>query len=1184
VHAITQALDANPLAVGVIVAALLVGLLLAVTRIVGDLGERKRTDQALRNTAERLQLESQRLLALHRASTVLAAQTADAGAVLDEVLRSAVSLTGATSGSLYRWDPQAGLLRSVRNRDISESHATPDVRPGEGLAGTTFSNGEPLIVNDYPTWRSATATALASGMRAGLGVPLMRGGKCLGVLIVRVYDGNPTSFTDDDARIAALFATQAAEALLTADAFDEQRRAALHDALTGLPNRVLLQDRLQQEIERAREESCPIALMVVDLDRFKEINDTFGHRAGDLLLQQIGPRFHTILRDADVLARLGGDEFAILLPRTDAEAAQHIAARLLGGFEQPFDLDGATVQLGCSLGIALYPDHGTDPETLLRHADMAMYLAKADRVGWATYSPERDRFSPDRVALVADLRRAIDHDELVLQYQPQVDVRSGAFVAVEALMRWHHPQRGLLAPNTFIPLAEQTQLIRPLTRWAIRAALRQSVAWQSTGLPVRVAVNLSAHDVQDSGLPEVVAELLATSGAVPEHLQLEITESSLLGDPGRAQANLARLRALGVRIAIDDFGIGYSSLSYLQQLSVDELKIDKSFVQRMAADEGARSIVRAIIDLADDLGLAVVAEGVEDRATWDVLAALGCDLAQGYYFSPALPATDLTAWVDGLPHRTLNQTERSHAEAALTQRVRERGGRLTAEQEFIARKRTEGALRESEERLRLAVEAADVAIWDWNLLEDGDGPLLSGTHPDDRPLIAAAVAAAVSSSDELQLEHRIFAEDGSVRWIARKGRVFRDPAGRAVRMLGTDVDVTERKDGEQQREVLAKTEKLRALGQLASGIAHDLNQSFLLIAGNGELVRQALDDDQSHADLGVAREALYTMTQAAMDGGETVKRLLTFARSQPEGDAQEVRIDELLLEVARLTAPRWRDAAQVEGRPISVDVQTDGNTTVTGWIAGLQQALTGLVFNAIDALPSGGTIRLAARQVDEHEVVVEVTDSGIGMSPEVRARSFEPFFTTKGTRGTGLGLAQVFGIVERHRGRVEVDSSPGRGTTLRLFLPAATSVAQADSASPPIAAASVQRLRILAVDDEPLIGKMVVRLLRPEGHSVVTAISGEEAIERLRHESFDLVLSDVGMGAGMNGWELAEQVRRHWPQLGFVLATGWGAQIDMLEARNKGIDAVLAKPYRPDELLRVLAQVGRAIQSLDAAA
>jgi diguanylate cyclase (GGDEF)-like protein len=611
------------------------------------------------------------MLALHRASTALAGPTADTDAVLDEVLRNAVLLVGGTSGSLHRWDSEAEVLRAVSNRDVSERHATPDIRPGDGIVGQTFSRGEPLIVNDYRSWEHARGPARTGKLCAALGVPLMRTGKCLGVLTLRVYGDDPKRFTEDDARIASLFANQATEVLVTADAFEEQRRVAQHDALTGLPNRVLLQQRLHAAIDSSPDgPSRPFALMILDLDRFKEVNDTLGHHSGDALLEQIGPRLLSVLRESDTLARLSGDEFALLLPATDGEAAQAIVQRLRSSLEAPFTMQSAQIEVGGSFGIALYPDHGTDCDTLLRRADMAMYIAKSDGSGWAMYSAERDNYSPDRLALAADLRHAVERDELVLHYQPQVDVRTGRFVSVEALMRWQHPERGLVAPDTFIPLAEQTQLIRSFTRWAIASALKQSAAWRSAGKTIPVAVNLSAHDVQDQGLPGIVSELLREHRASPDQLRLEITEGSLLADPERARENLTALRALGVHIAIDDFGTGYSSLNYLQQLPVDELKIDKSFVQRMATDEGAQSIVRAVIDLAHDLGLGVIAEGVEDHQTWEVLAALGCDMAQGYYFSRPIVAESIIGWID---------TPRPETRPALIVDGREGGLRLTGD-------------------------------------------------------------------------------------------------------------------------------------------------------------------------------------------------------------------------------------------------------------------------------------------------------------------------------------------------------------------------------------------------------------------------------------------------------------------------------------------------------------------------
>jgi EAL domain-containing protein (putative c-di-GMP-specific phosphodiesterase class I)/signal transduction histidine kinase len=793
----------------------------------------------------------------------------------------------------------------------------------------------------------------------------------------------------------------------------------------------------------------------------------------------------------------------------------------------------------------------------------------------ATYELDADRHFPERLTLRADLRRAIDGGELVLFYQPQVDVRTGALAAAEALIRWQHPQRGLLAPDEFIPLAEQTRLIRTVSRWVLGAALRQCAEWRAAGLSIPVAVNLSAHDLQDASLPEVVSDLLRSCGVPPEYLRVEITESSLMVDPARARDVLGRLRGLGVKIAIDDFGTGYSSLAYLKDLPVDELKIDRSFVHDMGTDAGARAIVRAIIDLAEDLGLHVVAEGVEDRATWETLSAQGCEAAQGYYFAPPLRAADMAGWAAGLRDWRLEE-ERAQLEAALAARVSERGARLAAEEEFIARKQTESALRAGQERLSLALSQAGMVTCDWDIVNStwvwaGDGDALLGVppgtldhrprtllecvHAEDRPAVDKALADAVQLGRDVQIEHRVLRPDGTVRWFACSGRVYRDPSGKAVRLLFTDMDITERKAAEHQRQALAQAEKLRAVGQMASGVAHDLNQSLGLIAGYGDLALRALA--AAPMDTEALREALPIISQAATDGGQTVRRLLTLSRVQPEGECQRVDMGALVREVAQLTAPRWRDATQADGRPINLQVETEGETSVDGWPVSLREALTNLIFNAVDALPTGGSIRLSARRLGEH-IIVEVTDSGLGMSAEVRERIFEPFFT-------GLGLAQVFGVVEQHHGKVVVESTPGAGTTFQISLLAASSTTVSQS-SAQMSVATVRPLRVLAVDDEPAMGNMVRRILRPRGHAVVTATSAEEALQRLASQPFDVMISDVGMGPGMNGWELVERARPSWPDMRIVLATGWGAAIDEAEARTRGVDAVIAKPYHPADI------------------
>jgi diguanylate cyclase (GGDEF)-like protein len=529
---------------------------------------------------------------------------------------------------------------------------------------------------------------------------------------------------------------------------------AFHDVLTSLPNRTWLRAELERMLDPVADNSEPFALLLMDLDRFKEVNDTLGHQSGDLLLQQVGPRFRAELLEMDLLARLGGDEFAVLLPRADAERACAVAERLLRALERPFEIDCSEVELGGSIGVALHPEHGNDADALLRRADIAMYSAKEAHSGVALYESQADLHSPERLRLLADLRRAIEGGELVLHYQPQVDVRTGTLAAVEALVRWRHPQRGLVAPDVFIPLAEQTRLIRPLSRWVLGTALRQYAEWHAAGLSIPIALNLSAHDLHDPTLPDLVTELLRSYAVPPEHLRVEITESSLMADPTRARDVLARLRAVGVQIAIDDFGTGYSSLAYLKDLAVDELKIDGSFVDAMSADAGARAIVRAVIDLSDDLGLRVVAEGVEDQATWEALAALGCDVAQGYYFAPPLGAADVAGWAAGLLTWRLEE-DRARLDAALADRAVVRGARLAAEEEFLARKRDESVVRDGQERLKLALDAARLATWDWDLvastcvwagaadallgeepgtLNRSPGMFMERVHADDRPL------------------------------------------------------------------------------------------------------------------------------------------------------------------------------------------------------------------------------------------------------------------------------------------------------------------------------------------------------------------------------------------------------------------------------------------------------------------
>jgi diguanylate cyclase (GGDEF)-like protein len=449
---------------------------------------------------------------------------------------------------------------------------------------------------------------------------------------------------------AALFPAIIAQLTLQYIAASARKAAQLehqarHDLLTDLPNRTLLHDRLQQALLAARRDRTPLALLMLDLDRFKEVNDTFGHHYGDLLLREVGPRLLRAVRGSDTVARMGGDEFAILLPGVGADTATAIATRLTRALAEPFLLDGLSFDVGVSIGIAHHPEHGAAVDELLRRADVAMYIAKRTGSGQAFYAPDQDPNSPDRLLLMGELRKAIDQDEFTLHFQPKVDLATGQVRGAEALVRWLHPQRGLVPPDQFIAIAEQTGLIRPLSRWVLGAALRQWRQWQLAGLEIEIAVNLSMHDLHDPELPTIIAGLLATWAVAPAWLRVEITESMLMADPTRALTIVTRLREMGVRISIDDFGAGYSSLAYLKRLPIDELKIDRSFVRQLATDENDATIVRSTIALAHDLGLTVVTEGVEDHAAWDRLVAFGCDGAQGYLVSRPLPAADFVAWL-----------------------------------------------------------------------------------------------------------------------------------------------------------------------------------------------------------------------------------------------------------------------------------------------------------------------------------------------------------------------------------------------------------------------------------------------------------------------------------------------------------------------------------------------------------
>jgi diguanylate cyclase (GGDEF)-like protein len=422
------------------------------------------------------------------------------------------------------------------------------------------------------------------------------------------------------------------------------QRIATTDELTGLVNRERFSELVTESIVRATESTTELAVMLIDLDRFKEVNDTLGHLYGDKLLQDLGPRLLAAAGPHGVVARLGGDEFALLFSIGCGEI-EDVVGRLQGTVAEPFSVDELSLEVGASIGVARFPTDGSDSQTLLRCADIAMYAAKEAQVDYKLYAADQDQHSVRRLSVLSDIRHALTGDQIVVHYQPIIDVEDRRVMGAEGLVRWEHPEHGLIPPGAFVQTVEQTGLIGPLTRHVLEHAIAECAAWRASGRDLSVAVNLSVRNLLDRDLPREIERMLDHHHVPASALQLEITESMIMSDPERAMVTVGRLSELGVRLSVDDFGTGYSSLANLRRLPIDELKIDRSFVSPMLQDESDLIIVRSTINLGHDLGLKIIAEGVEDQPTLERLATLGCDLAQGYHLSRPMAARAFTAWL-----------------------------------------------------------------------------------------------------------------------------------------------------------------------------------------------------------------------------------------------------------------------------------------------------------------------------------------------------------------------------------------------------------------------------------------------------------------------------------------------------------------------------------------------------------
>ncbi len=582
----------------------------------------------------------------------------DEGRLLEQMCRTIVEVGDYQAAWVGYCEDEGKCLRPVAYAGFTESAAKGQLsvlsletldRAGSPIVGLVRTGGVKPVRHDagqpgFSPWPDCPELEHAA---TSVIFPLLTDACLVGVLVI--YSRDAEAFDDEELELLDESAGDLAYGIATLRMREQHRKAtetimemAWHDSLTGLPNHAFLEDRLSRQLGGRRGDGRSLALLFLDIDRFSEINSALGFTQGDLLLQEVARRLRSISGPGDMVARMRGDEFAMLTLASDPE---EIAQNMLDVLDRPFHISELTLVISATIGIALSPDHGDDVEHLVRHADVAAREAKQSGRRFARYSAAHDVDRARSLTLAGELKHAIERGELVLYYQPKLDMRDLGLNGVEALVRWMHPLRGMIPPNEFITLAEHTGLIRPLTSWVIEAALRQARYWHQQGHDFRIAVNLSARNLKDAGLLEQLHAQVERTGARPEWLEFELTESAIMDDPLNAMKTLNSLSELGIGLYIDDFGTGYSSLAYLQRLPVDAMKIDKSFVGDMLKDRDLAKIVRSTIDLAHDLDLKVVAEGVENAEVWKRLAELGCDVAQGYFISRPLPASELERWL-----------------------------------------------------------------------------------------------------------------------------------------------------------------------------------------------------------------------------------------------------------------------------------------------------------------------------------------------------------------------------------------------------------------------------------------------------------------------------------------------------------------------------------------------------------
>lgn len=579
-------------------------------------------------------------------------QTMEVAVIAQEAVRALISVSQPPQVSIYLLDEQKQTLNLIAQHGFNEKMvALAAVLPVQGSLNGQALRDRRLVIckdleNDEHIQPGMKAALLANGNHCGVVIPMVFQEQVFGTISMSYEQSGDIDHIDPETYTA--IGRSVALAISNAHHFSVLEYHTLHDRLTGLPNRELLHQECARMIENVQETGDGLAMLLLDMDRFKDINDTLGHDIGDNLLIKISKRIVSALSNKNTLfSRLGGDEFALVLPISGgSDEAVTVSGQLLDSLVAPFEVGEMSLGIGASIGLAIYPEHATDSSGLLRCADVAMYQAKRTSSNVEVYDNELDQHTPERLSMIVELGAAIRDDQLVLHYQPKVNLNSQHVIGFEALVRWNHPQQGLVAPSDFIPLAEMSDQIHLLTYWVMDNALGQIKAWNNDGIDASIAINLSTRNLLDQECATKLEQLISKHAIDPSRIELEITESALMTDPERALSSLEQIANLGVSLSIDDFGTGYSSLAYLKRLPVSTLKIDRSFVIDMLKNAHDQTIVTSTINLAHSLGLKVIAEGVEDRHTMSKLDDLGCDFAQGFYISRPLETASVLEWWD----------------------------------------------------------------------------------------------------------------------------------------------------------------------------------------------------------------------------------------------------------------------------------------------------------------------------------------------------------------------------------------------------------------------------------------------------------------------------------------------------------------------------------------------------------